>query len=44
MNADDALINSLQQAQGILAKKALNGGGTLLGNTVQATAFAAAFK
>lgn len=44
MNADDAYIASLQQMQGVLAKKALNGSNNTLGNVVQAGAFAAAFN
>jgi hypothetical protein len=44
MQKDDAIINTLQQQQGILAKVALNGSNTILGNVVQAGAFAAAFK
>lgn len=44
MDADDAYITSLQQMQGLLAKKALNGSHVNLGDIVQAAAFAAAFK
>jgi len=44
MDADDAYIASLQQMQGVLAKKALNGSNSILGNVVQAGAFAAAFN
>lgn len=44
MQKDDAIIATLQQQQGILAKVALNGSNTVLGNVVQATAFAAAFQ
>ncbi|MEP6898068.1 MAG: hypothetical protein ABI870_06015 [Rhodanobacter sp.] len=40
---DDALIKSLNQQQQILAKVALNGSNTILGNVVQATALKAAF-
>lgn len=43
MAKDDAVIATLQQQQGILAKVALNGSNTILGNVVQAGAFAAAF-
>lgn len=43
MKADDAVISTLQEQQGILAKVALNGSNTILGNVVQAGAFAAAF-
>ncbi|HWU77085.1 MAG TPA: hypothetical protein VN043_11340 [Rhodanobacter sp.] len=43
MAKDDAIIATLQQQQGILARVALNGSNTILGNAVQATAFAAAF-
>lgn len=43
MKADDAVISTLQQQQSILAKVALNGSNTILGNVVQAGAFAAAF-
>ena len=43
MQKDDAIINTLQQQQSILAKVALNGSNTTLGNVVQAGAFAAAF-
>lgn len=43
MAKDDAVIATLQQQQGILAKVALNGSNTILGNVVQASAFAAAF-
>jgi hypothetical protein len=41
---DDAIISTLQQQQGLLAKKALAGSNTILGNVVQAGAFAAAFN
>lgn len=44
MDADDAYIASLQQMQGILAKKALNGSNSVLGDVVQAGTFAAAFN
>jgi hypothetical protein len=40
---DDAIIATLQQQQSLLAKVALNGSNTILGNVVQAGAFAAAF-
>jgi hypothetical protein len=40
---DDAIISALEQQQGILAKMALNGHHTILGNVVQAAAFAKAF-
>jgi hypothetical protein len=43
MKKDDAIISTLEQQQGILAKMALNGRHTILGNVVQATAFAKAF-
>lgn len=43
MKADDAVIATLQQQQSILAKVALNGSNTVLGDIVQAGAFAAAF-
>ena len=43
MAKDEAIITTLQQQQGILAKVALNGSNTVLGNVVQAGAFAAAF-
>lgn len=44
MQKDDAIIATLQQQQGLLAKVALNGSNTILGNLVQATAFAKAFQ
>jgi|GEM_PF-989039 len=44
MDADDAYISSLQQMQGVLAKKALKGNPSILGNAVQAATFAAAFQ
>jgi hypothetical protein len=44
MKKDDAVIATLQQQQGILAKIALNGSNTILGNVVQAAAFAKAFE
>ena len=44
MAKDDAIISTLQQQQGLLAKKALAGSNTILGNVVQAGAFAAAFN
>jgi len=43
MNADDSIITNLQNMQGILANRAMRGGNDILGNVVQATAFAAAF-
>lgn len=43
MKKDDAIIETLRQQQGILAKVALNGSNTTLGNIVQAAAFAKAF-
>ena len=43
MKKDDAIISTLEQQQGILAKMALNGHHTILGNVVQAAAFAKAF-
>lgn len=43
VKADQAMIETLRQQQGILAKVALNGSNSLLGNVVQAGAFAAAF-
>ncbi len=43
MEKDDAVSSTLQQQQGILARVALNGSNTILGNVVQAGAFAAAF-
>ncbi|EIL91966.1 hypothetical protein UU9_03038 [Rhodanobacter fulvus Jip2] len=43
MKKDDAIISTLEQQQGILAKIALNGHHTILGNVVQAAAFAKAF-
>lgn len=43
MEKDDAVISTLQQQQSILAKVALNGSNTILGNVVQAAAFAKAF-
>lgn len=44
MKKDDAIISTLEQQQGILAKMALNGHHTILGNVVQAAAFAKAFE
>lgn len=44
MAKDDAVIATLQQQQSLLAKVALNGSNTVLGNLVQAGAFAAAFQ
>jgi hypothetical protein len=44
MDADDAYIASLQQMQGVLAKKALNGSNNILGDVVQAGTFATAFN
>ena len=43
MKKEDAIISTLEQQQGILAKMALNGHHTILGNVVQAAAFAKAF-
>ncbi len=44
LQSDDAMIQSLQQQQSILARVALHGSNTILGNVVQATALEAAFK
>ncbi len=44
MQADDAVISTLQSQQSILGHVALKGSSTLLGNVVQATTFAAAFQ
>lgn len=44
MKADDAIISTLQGQQSILGRVALNGSNTVLGNVVQAGAFAAAFQ
>lgn len=43
IKADKAMIDTLEQQQGILAKVALTGGNTILGNVVQAAALKAAF-
>jgi len=43
IKADDATIKALQQQQSTLAKVAMYGNNTLLGNVVQATALKAAF-
>jgi hypothetical protein len=43
MRADDTIISSLQQQQSLLAKTALSGSNTILGNVVQAAALKAAF-
>lgn len=43
IQADDAVIQTLQRQQGILAKVALTGSNTVLGNVVQAAALKAAF-
>ena len=43
MNADDAVISTLQNQQSILGHIALNGSSTTLGNVIQATTFAGAF-
>lgn len=44
MEKEDAIISTLEQQQGILANMALNGHHTILGNVVQAAAFAKAFE
>ena len=44
MQADDAVIATLQSQQAILSHLALRGSNTVLGNVVQAAAFAAAFN
>lgn len=44
MKADDAVIETLQQQQSILGHVALKGSSTRLGNVIQATTFAAAFR
>lgn len=41
---DEAVIKALNQQQSILAKTALNGSSSILGDLVQTAAFAAAFK
>lgn len=43
VKADDAIISTLQAQQDLLAKKAMRGGNTILGNLVQAGALKAAF-
>ncbi len=43
IEADESMIATLQQQQGILAKVAFNGSNTVLGNLVQAAALKAAF-
>lgn len=43
VEADEKMIATLQQQQGVLAKVALNGSNTILGNVVQAVALKAAF-
>ena len=44
IEADDSMISALQQQQSVLSKVALNGSNTVLGNIVQAGAFALAFQ
>jgi hypothetical protein len=44
MEKEDAIISTLEQQQSILAKVALSGHHTILGNVVQAAAFAKAFE
>jgi len=44
MQADDTIIATLQNQQAILGHMALKGSNTVLGNVVQAAAFAAAFN
>lgn len=44
IEADGAMIGTLQQQQGVLSRIAMNGSNTLLGNIVQAGAFALAFQ
>lgn len=44
MQADEAIIATLQNQQAILSHLALKGSNTVLGNVVQAAAFAAAFN
>lgn len=43
IEADEKMVATLRQQQGVLAKVALNGSNTLLGNVVQAVALKAAF-
>lgn len=43
MEADDAVISTLENQQSILGHVALKGSSTVLGNVIQATTFAAAF-
>lgn len=44
VEADESMIATLQQQQAVLSKVALNGSNTVLGDIVQAGAFALAFK
>ena len=44
VDADESMIATLQQQQAVLSKVALNGSNTVLGNIVQAGAFALAFE
>lgn len=44
IEADESMISALQQQQAVLSKVALNGSNTVLGNVVQAGAFALAFE
>lgn len=44
MQADDAIIATLQNQQAILSHVALRGSNTILGNVIQAAAFATAFN
>jgi hypothetical protein len=44
VEADDSMIATLQQQQAVLSKVALNGSNTILGDIVQAGAFALAFQ
>jgi hypothetical protein len=44
LKSDDAMIQSLQNQQSILARVALHGSNTILGNVVQAGALEAAFS
>jgi conjugal transfer/entry exclusion protein len=43
IEADERMVATLRQQQGVLAKVALNGSNTILGNVVQAAALKAAF-
>jgi hypothetical protein len=43
IDADNAMIETLEKQQGLLAKVAMNGNNTVLGNVVQAVALKAAF-